>query len=182
MNVSDINRCAGLFRKSCDTVIEGDRLAVNVSGGLRINDYDALTLHNAHHGLNGCRIDYELLLRDRAAKLKPVTPAGCPENELTRNEVGRSCLGKTVDDHRIEIRLMVRDDDDRALMLNELHVGLYLDVRESTDQGYDDVRANKSKPEFARDTTYIIVTRCLRTGGRITLVFSHFSTPMTIIA
>ena len=139
MDMSDINRCAGLLCKPCDTVIKGDRFAVNVSCSLRVNDDDTLALHNAHHGLNGCGIDNELLLRDRAAKLKPVAPAGRPENELARNEVSRSRLGKTVDDHRVKIRLVVGDNDDRALMFYELHVGLYLDVRECADQRYDDV-------------------------------------------
>ena len=82
MDVGDIDGSAGLLGKSCDAVIEGDRLAVDVSCSFRIYDDDTVALHDAHHGLDCSGIDHELLLGDCSAKLEPVTPALCPENKL----------------------------------------------------------------------------------------------------
>ena len=148
-----------------------------MSCSLRVNDDDAVTLHDTHHGLDRSGINYELLLGDRAAKLEPVAPCRCPEYELTGNEVCRSSLGKAVDDHGVEIRLMIGDNDDRAFVINEFHVGLYLDMRISAYQRNDYARAQKSKIEFARHTSYIIIARRLRAGSRITHVFLHLTTP-----
>ena len=110
-----------------------------MSCSLRVNDYDAVTLHNAHHCLNCCSINNELLLGDSAAELEPVAPCRCPEYELTGNEVCRSCLCKAVYDHRIKIGLVIGDNDNRAFVVNEFHVRLDLDVRISTYQRHNDL-------------------------------------------
>ena len=174
----DIYRCIGFFRKSCNTVIKTYGLTVNVSCCLRIYDDDAVTLHNTHHGLNGSSIDNELFLRNSTAKLEPVAPCGSSEYEFACDEVRRSGLGKTVDDHRIQVRLVIGYDNNRALVINEFHVGLNLDMRICADQRHDYMRSQKSEIEFAGVTTYVIVTRCLRTGCRITGFILHLITPI----
>ena len=62
MDVGDIDGSAGLLGKSCDAVIEGDRLAVDVSCCFRIYDDDTVAFHDAHHCLNGSGIDHDCFL------------------------------------------------------------------------------------------------------------------------
>ena len=46
-------------------------------------------------------------------------------------------------------------------MVYKLHIGFDLDVGKSTNQRHDDMGTDKSKPEFARHTTYVVITRRL---------------------
>lgn len=129
-------------------VVKLNRFSVYMPCSFRKNDQYAFSLHYTHHSFDGNSIDNELFLRNRAAELEQISPAARTENKFTGDKIRGSCLCKSVYDHRVEIRLMVGQNDYRTFVLHELLIGPDSDMSKRTDDRNEEVEPKNPNQNF----------------------------------
>ena len=159
MDVLDIDRSARLLRHLGYAVVESNRGAVNGTRRLGVYKEYALALHDLHHGFYGDGVHHELLLRDRAAQAEPVAPGVLTKNELARNEITRASSCKLARNHRVQIRLVVRNYYDRSFFLEIILIGFNLNPRKQSNERYQNILSDTVIPPVARHASDIVFNR-----------------------